>query len=171
MGGPGSGGKNRKPTVQKKAEGNPGKRKLNAKEPVALPGEPAMPAHLTAAAKKVWPRVCAGLDENGVLYKTDGLAIAALCSSLVLFAQADANLAKFGPILIQLDEETGLGVMKVNPAARVRASALKELRASWQAFGLDPSSRSGIELPDKPKSQSALDAILRAKSAKDDVVN
>lgn len=171
MGGNGSGGRNRKPTAQKKAEGNPGKRKLNAHEPKALPGQPAMPKHLTAAQKKVWPAVCAALAENEMLFKTDALAIGALCSSLVLFAQADAAIAKFGSVCATLDEVTGVAVLRTNPAVRVRSDALRHLRASMQAFGLDPSSRSGIELPDNPKSKSALDAILRSKSANDDVVN
>jgi hypothetical protein len=73
--------------------------------------------------------------------------------------------------MVTLDEETGLGVMKTNPAARVRASALKEMRASWQSFGLDPASMEGIAAPEREKPESALDAILRSKSANDDTVN
>ena len=47
MGGKGSGGHNRKPTAQKLAEGNRGKRRLNLREPKALPGEPQMPSGMT----------------------------------------------------------------------------------------------------------------------------
>jgi P27 family predicted phage terminase small subunit len=172
MGGKGSGGKNRKPTAQKKAEGNRGKRALNAKEPKALPGEPAIPKFLSKAGRKVWPEVCASLSELGVLYTTDSLAIAALCSSLVLFAQADAAVAKYGSVCATLDEVTGVAVLRTNPAVRVRSDALRHLRSSIQAFGLDPSSRSGIQVPgQQDRSESALDAILRSKSSKDDIVN
>lgn len=172
MGGRGSGGKNRKPTAQKKAEGNRGKRALNPKEPKVLPGEPEIPGCLTKAARKVWPQVCASLLEVGVLYKTDGLAIAALCSSLVLFAQADAAIAKFGSVCATLDETTGVAVLRTNPAVRVRSDALRHLRSSIQSFGLDPASRSGLQLVEPPdKQKSALESILRSKSAKDDVVN
>ena len=89
MGGKGSGGHNRKPTAQKLAEGNRGKRPLNLREPKALPGEPQMPSGMTEQARAVWPEVVAMLTANDVLFKTDGLAIAALCSHLVLFWQAD----------------------------------------------------------------------------------
>jgi P27 family predicted phage terminase small subunit len=171
MGGKGSGGRNRKSTAQKKAEGNPGKRELNVREPKALPGEPPIPKFLNAAARKIWPDVCAMLNANSVLFKTDGLAIAALCSSLVLFMKADAAIAKYGCISAEVDELTGVGVLRTSAAVRVRSDALRHLRASWQAFGLDPASRSGIEVPENPKSQSALDSILRAKSANDDIVN
>ena len=47
MGGKGSGGNGRKPTAQKLAEGNRGKRPLNLREPKALPGEPQMPSGMT----------------------------------------------------------------------------------------------------------------------------
>lgn len=172
MGGRGSGGKNRKPTAQKKAEGNRGKRGLNAREPKVLPGEPAIPKFLNAAGRKVWPGVCASLAEVGVLYKTDDIAIGALCSSLVLFAQADAAIAKYGSVCATLDEVTGVAVLRTNPAVRVRSDALRHLRSSLQSFGLDPSSRSGLQVGDSSeKQQSALENILRSKSAKDDVVN
>jgi P27 family predicted phage terminase small subunit len=171
MGAKGSGGKNRKTTAQKKAEGNRGKRALNDREPKALPGEPRMPNLMTKTAQKVWPVVCAQLAELGVLYKTDGLAIAALCSSLVLFTQADANIAKFGSVCAQLDEVTGVAVLKTNPAVRVRSDALRHLRSSMQSFGMDPASRAGIAVPEDEKKQSALENILRSKSKGDDVVN
>lgn len=174
MGGKGSGGRNRKSTAQKKAEGNPGKRKLNDKEPPALPGEPKKPICLSAAARKVWPGVVEMLANAGVLFKSDGLAIAAICSQVLIFKQADAAVAKYGLLHATLDEETGTAVLRTAPAARVRSDALKRLQSLWQAFGLDPSSRSGVRIPDPDpgaKSETALDAILRSKSSKDDVVN
>jgi P27 family predicted phage terminase small subunit len=173
MGGKGSGGRNRKPTAQKKAEGNQGKRKLNAKEPPSLPGEPPKPSCLSAAGRKVWPEVVKILESAGVLFKTDGIAIAALCSTLVLFKTAETAIAKYGSLHVELDELTGAGVLRTAPAVRVRSDALKHLRSLWQAFGLDPSSRSGVSLPPPGdgKSETALEAILRSKSSKDDVVN
>lgn len=173
MGGRGSGGKNRKPSVIKKAQGNPGKRAINAKEPPAIAGEPRMPSGMTDQAKAVWPEVVSILKENGVLFKTDGIAIATLCSNLVLFWQSDRAVQKYGSLLVQdLDEGTGVGTLKINSAVRVRSDAEKKLRASWQAFGLDPSSRAGIHLPEKTSDrETALQAILRAKSAKDEIVH
>lgn len=173
MGGRGSGGRNRKPTAQKKAEGNRGKRTLNASEPPAFPGEPKKPSCLGREARKVWPEVVEMLDNAGVLFKTDGLAIAALCSQVVIFKKAEAAIAKFGLLHVSLDEDTGVAVLRTAPAARVRSDALKHLRSLWQAFGLDPSSRGGVQLPSpsEGKAETALDQILRSKSSKDDVVN
>jgi P27 family predicted phage terminase small subunit len=171
MGGKGSGGKNRKTTAKKKAEGNRGKRNLNKTEPASLPGEPIIPGWLSKEDRVYWPEVCKALEETGVLFKTDALAIAALCSSLGLFIKANAHIKKFGIVLADVDDDTGMGVLRTNPAVRVRSDALRHLRSSWQAFGMDPASRSAIQLEDpEDKPQSALDNILRAKGASDDVV-
>jgi P27 family predicted phage terminase small subunit len=172
MGGKGSGGKNRKPTATKKAEGNRGRRELNAREPIVQAGEPKIPSFLTPEARKIWPEVVAMLSRAGVLFETDGIAIAAFCSSMMLFRKMDAAIAKYGSLNVELDEVTGTGVLRTSSAVRVRSDALKQLRASWQAFGLDPASRAGIQVGEPAeKTLSALDNILRAKSSNDDVVN
>lgn len=175
MGGKGSGGRNRKPTAQKKAEGNRGKRALNDREPPALPGEPPMPKFVAEdlMVRQVWKEIVAILGEYGVLRKTDAIAIGTLCSNYVLFAQAEASVRKFGHVIVtELDMDTGVSVLKVNPSVRVRSDALKQLRAGWQAFGLDPRSAAGIQLPDNPeKPKTGLDLIKMAKSAKDEVIN
>src|SRR3989442_5198162 len=146
MGGKGSGGHNRKPTAQKLAEGNRGKRPLNLRESKALPGEPPMPSGMTEQARAVWPEVVAMLKANDVLFKTDGLAIAALCSNLVLFWQADRAVQELGSVCEELDEATGVSTPRMNPSVRVRSDAEKKLRACWQLFGLDPSSRPDVQV-------------------------
>lgn len=176
MGAKGSGGKNRKSTARKKAEGNRGKRALNLAEPAALPGEPEIPKELSKAAREVWPQIVATLQANTVLFKTDSIAVAALCSSYVHFFLADAQVQEYGTVMVELHKDskgspTGLSSLKMNPAVRVRSDALKHLRACWQVFGLDPSSRSGIQLPDSPDAPSKLRDIMRAKGPGDDVVN
>ena len=104
------------------------------------------------AKRLVWANLVRTLADYKVLRKTDGIAIGTLCSNYVLFAQADAAILKMGSVVVtEIDQETGVGTIKVNPAVRVRAAALKELRAGWQAFGLDPRSAAGIQLPEDPK--------------------
>ena len=50
-------GRKTKPTAIKKLEGNPGKRKLNTKEPVPVKGMPTCPEWLLPEAKKEWDRL------------------------------------------------------------------------------------------------------------------
>lgn len=60
-------GRKPKPTAVKKLEGNPGKRKLNTKEPVPAKGMPACPDWLMPEAKKEWERLAKLMNQMGVL--------------------------------------------------------------------------------------------------------
>jgi len=132
-----------------------------------------MPSGMTEQARAVWPEVVAMLKANDVLFKTDGLAIAALCSNLVLFWQADRAVQELGSVREELDEGTGVSTLRMNPSVRVHSDAEKKLRACWRLFGLDPSSRPGVQVSDPAEGNphSALDSVLRAKSAKDEIIN
>ena len=125
------------------------------------------------AVRQVWKELVPILSEYGVLRKTDSIAIGTLCSNYVLFAQADASVRKHGHVIVtELDTETGVAVLKTNPSVRVRSDALKQLRLGWQAFGLDPRSAAGVQLPDNPdKPKTGLDLIKLAKNAKDEIVH
>lgn len=179
MGGRGSGGKNRKPTAIKKAEGNRGKRKLNKKEPKAAAGEPQMPANITPGAKAEWPGVIEMLRKNEVLFETDAIAIAALCSTLAVFRQTDNRVNWHMRQIETLESEVASQTAQYMKWTRARSDAEKHLRATWQAFGLDPSSRAAVEGTggagagggegDRPPT-SALEAILRAKTSKTETV-
>ena len=50
-------GRKPKPTALKKLEGNPGKRKLNTKEPVPVKGMTDCPKWLLPEAKEEWNRL------------------------------------------------------------------------------------------------------------------
>ena len=60
-------GRKPKPTAVKKLEGNPGKRKLNTKEPVPAKGMPDCPEWLLPEAKKEQEHI----DSEGSTFETD----------------------------------------------------------------------------------------------------
>jgi len=66
------------PTVIRKAEGNPGKRPFNDREPQPRAIRPKMPKHLDPRAKKEWKRLCPMLERLHVLTEADGIALANL---------------------------------------------------------------------------------------------
>ena len=74
-------GRKPKPTAVKKLEGNPGKRKLNTKEPVPAKGMPDCPEWLLPEAKKEWERLADLMNQMGVLTEVDMAAFAAYCQS------------------------------------------------------------------------------------------
>jgi len=129
-----------------------------------------MPFDIAPGARSLWPQVCSILAQNKVLFKSDGIAIAKLCSDLYLWMQLDHNVCKFGPIIVEeRDEKTGTCTLKRNPAVNSRAAVGKDLADDWARFGLDPSARAGIIMPDQEK-ESALEKLLRT-AAVDEVVN
>lgn len=146
MGGKGSGGKNRQPTALKKLRNNPGKRKLNKKEPKPLIGAPPMPEHLSKLAKAAWRRLVPILLSMKVLTVADGDALAGYCTSIEQWILANGAIGKYGILIAELDERTGTGNVKTNPAVRVRSDALRHMRSFESEFGLTPASRSKLQI-------------------------
>jgi P27 family predicted phage terminase small subunit len=89
-------GRKPKPTALKKLEGNPGKRKLNTKEPMPGKGMPDCPKWLLPEAKKEWERLCVKLSEIGVLTEIDMAAFAAYCQSYARWKEAQEHIDSEG---------------------------------------------------------------------------
>ena len=127
-----------KPTALKLLQGNPGKRKLNADEPMPplgadvpeyLKGDPVLVAE--------WNRQAPRLKRLGLLTEIDDGALAVLCVLEVKFRD--------------------------QVAAGASASALsftsKELRALWSRFGMTPADRARVKV-EKPKPESKLERFV-----------
>jgi P27 family predicted phage terminase small subunit len=163
MGGKGSGGSNRKPTALKKLLGNPGKRKLNEKEPAAPKGVPEMPRFLTTEARAEWRRIIPILVDMCVLTVADGKALAGYCSAYAQLAKAEAAIEKYGLICVTaLDPDTGVVELKTNPAVRIKSDALRQMKSFLIEFGLTPASRSKLKINASPDTPDALDALFDA---------
>lgn len=89
-------GRKPKPTAMKKLEGNPGKRKLNTKEPVPAKEMPACPEWLMPEAKKEWERLAKLMNQMGVLTEVDMAAFAAYCQSYARWKEAQEHITSGG---------------------------------------------------------------------------
>lgn len=89
-------GRKPKPTAVKKLEGNPGKRKLNTKEPVPAKGMPDCPEWLLPEAKKEWERLADLMNQMGVLTEVDMAAFAAYCQSYARWKEAQEHIDSEG---------------------------------------------------------------------------
>ena len=78
-------GRKPKPTAVKKLEGNPGKRKLNTKEPNPGKGMPDCPAWLLPEAKTEWIRLSEKLNQMGA----DRDRPVCICSLLSVLCQME----------------------------------------------------------------------------------
>src|SRR5262245_15207940 len=92
-------GRKPKPTVLKVLDGNPGKRPLNEREPVAPTDEPMAPDWLDDEAKAEWGRVVVELRAMGLLSSADRAALAAYCTCWSRWVQAEVQVRKFGAIV------------------------------------------------------------------------
>ncbi len=89
-------GRKPKPTAVKKLEGNPGKRKLNTKEPVPAKGMPDCPEWLLPEAKKEWERLADLMNQMGILTEVDMAAFAAYCQSYARWKEAQEHIDSEG---------------------------------------------------------------------------
>jgi P27 family predicted phage terminase small subunit len=132
-----------KPTQLKILNGNPGGRPLNKKEPSPTKGIPSSPAVLKGQAKEEWKRITTELDKLGLLAKVDR-------SSLLIYCQAVGDVWELTkkmegqPFVI----EKGNNCAQANPLMALRARAMDQVFKYSQMFGLNPASRSRIQLPD-----------------------
>ena len=85
-------GRRPKPTALKKLEGNPGKRKLNEREP-KFEGRATCPKDLDPLAKKEWRRVCRQLEEKNLLTTVDRNSLAAYCICWFHAQKAEEDVA------------------------------------------------------------------------------
>ena len=132
-------GRKPKPTAIKKLEGNPGKRKLNTKEPIPAKGMPECPQWLLAEAKKEWERLADLMNQMEVLTEVDMAAFAAYCQSYARWKEAQEHITSEGSTF-----ETDKGYQQQTPWVGIANTNQKLMLQAASEFGLTPSSRSRI---------------------------
>lgn len=132
-------GRKPKPTAVKKLEGNPGKRKLNTREPMPDKGMPDCPKWLLPEAKEEWNRLCEKLNQMGVLTDIDRAAFAAYCQSYARWKEAQEHINSEGATY-----ETEKGMQRPNPYVAICNTEQRLMMSAASEFGLTPSARSRI---------------------------
>lgn len=127
------------PTAMKVLRGNPGKRPLNAAEPVVPAKVPLCPAHLDAEAKREWRRVVRELKRAGLLTSIDRAALAAYCQVWSRWVTAEIKVREAGTVV-----RSPKGFPMLNPYLSVANRAMGQMRAFLTEFGMTPSSRSRV---------------------------
>ena len=137
-----------KPTALTKLEGNPGKRPFTKNEPQpAQPDRiPNAPKHLNADAKRLWRSIIRELCPTGVYTNVDLQSFSMLCESLALYWSAVDNIQANGAV--QVAES---GYQMQSAWVGIRNNSLKQAQSLMSEFGMTPSSRSRLSLPDREK--------------------
>lgn len=133
-------GRKPKPTARKLAAGNPGKRKLNDREPSFTEIKSVdAPEWLSSDAKTMWQLVTGELLREGVLAVTDLHNVEAFCTSYSNWRLAQQEIDKNG-----ITVEGAMGGLQKNPAVTVANESLRQIVTFGALLGLDPSSRSRL---------------------------
>jgi P27 family predicted phage terminase small subunit len=131
-----------KPTAVKIAEGNPGHRPLNTREPKPEVGAPPRPKDLSKVARKEWDRIVRLLKPTGVLARTDLAVLEMYCESYADFKDALKWVRKLGPLV-----KAKNGTIQHNPAIGICNTAKKITGRFASELGLTPSSRARLIVP------------------------
>ena len=131
-----------KPTAIKIAEGNPGKRPINDREPTPRMVAPRCPSYLDARAKQEWKRLVPILSRMRVLSEADGLVLANLCIAVSTLVRAQEKLNEAGILY-----KSPSGYVMMSPLLSISNAALEQVTKLAREFGLSPAARSRILIP------------------------
>jgi len=148
-------GRTPKPTALKKLQGNPGKRKLNAREPKVSGKKPRCPSHLSTEAKREWRRIVDELHRIGVLDVIDKAALAHYCQSWGRWVQTELELAG-EPLVVESDK----GNLYQNPLYSAARQAAKDMLEAAREFGMTPASRTRIKVDRGEEEPSLADQLF-----------
>jgi P27 family predicted phage terminase small subunit len=157
------------PTELKLLRGNPGKRAVNRDEPKPDPKAPGMPVWLSNEARAEWRRVVPELERLGLSAKVDRAALAAYCETWATFVAAERLIHEKGLLIMRVIEEvTGSdgNVLELhvsptkNPAVIIARDAAAQVRAFCSEFGLTPSARTRLQMPEAEDGDDGFGALL-----------
>jgi P27 family predicted phage terminase small subunit len=120
--------------------GNPGKRRVNLREPAIAPADPSFdrpPRQLAGdpVARAEWRRVAPRLRVAGLVSETERSALTALCQQWSRYLEAHGQIRDRGIVL-----ETAKGPIP-SPYLAVADRALAHCHRLWAELGLTPSGR------------------------------
>jgi len=139
-----------KPTEVKKAQGNPGKRKLNNQEPAFEKTLPKPPDHLNKEARAEWKRVARELHEKGVLTKMDRAVLAAYAQAYGRWREAEKKVNELGFVV-----KTAMGNLVQNPYLSIANRAMQDMTRIAAEFGMTPASRTRVKAEGEKKKSLA----------------
>ncbi len=140
----------RKPTALKLLHGSR-KNTINENEP-QFTGTAECPDWLHPLAQEEWHRLMAEFGETGLVTGPDRATLAAYCQAYARWQMAEQEVQQHGqliqePIVTRSGNISG-SRWKKNPAVTVARDERAAMIAAGRLFGLNPSSRASISVPD-----------------------
>ncbi len=150
-------GRKPKPTKQKLAAGNPGKRKINKNEPnFEQISDAEAPGWLDDIGLAAWKTYAPMLCARGVLTAADLHNLEAFCAAYSRWRRGEEEVMRMGITVINDN-----GDVKKNPAATIVNEALRQMATFGSLLGIDPSSRTRIVVPDRSRRENPFIKLLQ----------
>lgn len=158
-------GRKPKPRHLKLLEGEPNKSRINENEPQFYPKAPDPPSFLSAEARKEWRRLAPQLEKLGILTEADLAMFTGYCAAFGKLAWAEREIKKIRRQELKAIKDAGgkesltptMGGMITGgkgktystlPYVWIFNKSLEQIRSFGSEFGLSPSSRTKIKVPD-----------------------
>jgi len=162
----GKGGRPRKPTQMKLIQGTFRPDRAMANEPQPETGIPTRPTWLGKVvpwgreAIREWDRVAPHLADLKLLSEIDRANLVAYCDAFGRFWYYRRRVAEVGDVQV-----TETGYRAQNPEMSYMTQALKDLHKFGALFGMSPSDRTRISVPEKKEGSgnAFLDALAGGK--------
>jgi P27 family predicted phage terminase small subunit len=134
------------PTRLKVIRGNPGHQKLNKQEPrPAISAEPPPPpSFLSPLARDEWWRVAPELHRLGLLSTLDVNPLAAYCTAVARWQQAETAMAEQDDPEAALTSRRATGSLMPHPLLQVAEHAARDMLKFAAEFGLTPAARARV---------------------------
>lgn len=128
-----------KPTKLQRLEGNPGKRRINTREPEPT-GTAVCPPHVTGAAAEEWARVLSAMP-SGLYTAADVPVLTVYALAWVMYRNALALVARDGMIV-----KGSMGQDTAHPAVGVAAKQAEIIIRAADRLGMSPTARTRLQI-------------------------
>lgn len=135
------------PTMIKIANGNPGRRPLNTREPQPADALPKCPAHFDEIASAEWKRVIKVMGHLKVWTAADVGVLEEYCTWYSMHRLAWLGLQD------GLTYEMPNGQRIPKPEVRIMATAAQRLHAAAIELGMTPAARSKVQIVSEPEDE------------------
>jgi P27 family predicted phage terminase small subunit len=127
--------------------------KRNPAEPRPERSRPRCPHWLDPYAKAAWKHLVPQLDHMGVLTRIDGHALARYCQLWSRWRRAEEFLRDRGDSYLAKDSEGKVKGLVAYPQVRIANQLAEQLLRLETHFGMTPSARARIEVPQPAQQQ------------------
>lgn len=145
----------KKPTNLKVLEGNPGKRDLPKNEVKPKPVANKCPNWMSDEAKEIWAEYAPKLERLGLFTEVDGMDFQNLC-----IAAADVRRHTETLMSGEYTFTTPQGYISPVPEVGMRNKAITMVTTLSAKFGMSPSDRAGLVIPEPEKDKSKMGGLL-----------